>query len=575
MSEMVVGTTQGPAAAALAELADDHWQAHLATHPYSATALGDRRFDRVLGDETPAGVAARLADLAGFRARAAAIDPEALDEDDRLTRLLVFETIDAEVAMLESGIDAWTVDPIQGPHILFMGLPPLQPIVTLVHGRDFIERVHDMARFIDDHIANLRGSLGEGRVAVHQPVVKAINTLDRLASMPLESWSIVDPVHAAHDDWDPDDLSDFRADLLTAVRESLAPAFARFRDVLSDEILPAARSDDEPGIMHLDGGEAAYRRLIKAHTSLDRRPQEIHDIGLAEVARIKVETAALGRRLWGAESYAATVERMHGDRSLYYETREAIVDDARQAMAKARAAIPTWFGILPRAECEVLPIPEHEEAHSVLGYYWQPAADGSRPGQYFINTHLPERRPRYESEALAYHEAIPGHHLQIAIAQELTDLPAFRRHMSVTAYDEGWGLYTERLADEMGIYDSDVDRLGVLAFDAWRACRLVLDTGIHALGWTRQQAIDFMHDNSPVVMENIVNEVDRYITWPGQALAYKTGQLEILRLRAWARDELGDRFDIRAFHDAVLGQGALPLAALGDQVAAYVARASA
>jgi uncharacterized protein (DUF885 family) len=266
---------------------------------------------------------------------------------------------------------------------------------------------------------------------------------------------------------------------------------------------------------------------------------------------------------------------MHTDRSLYYTSREEIVADARLAMDKARAAIPAWFGRLPRADCVVIPIPEHEEAHSTLAYYWQPAADGSRPGQYYVNTRLPERRPRYESEALAYHEAIPGHHLQIAIAQELTGVPEFRRHLGVTAFDEGWGLYTERLADEMGLYGSDLDRLGILAFDAWRACRLVLDTGIHALGWTRQQAIDFMRDNSPVMIENIINEVDRYLSWPGQALAYKTGQLELLRLRAWAESELGERFDIRAFHDAVLSQGAVPLPTLDDLIARYVARAAA
>ena len=293
------------------------------------------------------------------------------------------------------------------------------------------------------------------------------------------------------------------------------------------------------------------------------------------MARIKAETLVLGRRLFETQDYASTVERMHTDQTLYYVTRDEILDDARRAMDKAWAAIPAWFGVLPRANLVLLPIPEHEEKHSVLGYYWQPAADGSRPGQYYLNTHLPERRPRYESEALAYHESIPGHHLQIAIAQELTDVPEFRRHLGVTAFDEGWGLYTERLADEMGLYGSDLDRLGVLAFDAWRACRLVLDTGIHALGWTRQQAIDYMRDNSPVMLENIINEVDRYITWPGQALAYKTGQLEILRLRAGAEAELGTRFDIRAFHDAVLSQGAVPLPTLADQIARFVARAGA
>jgi len=573
MSKTMTEAAPGSAAAALADLAAEHWEAYLAAHPYEATVIGERRFDAFLEDDSPAGTAARLEALARFRVRAVAIDPEALSDADRLTRSVLIEALDAEASLRRSAVAEWTVDPIQGPHIAFMSLPPLQPVTSMAEGQAFIARVRAMAGYIDVHMANLRHSLAAGMVSVHEPVAKAISTLEGMATKPLESWAILDPIHDPHDDWAPADLEDFRADLLTAVREGLSPALGRYRDLLADEILPAARSNDEPGILHLPGGEEAYRLLVKAHTSLDRAPQEVHDIGLAEVERIKAETVELGRRLFGTIDYASTVERMHTDRTLYYTSREEIVADARRAMDKARAAMPAWFGRLPQADCVVIPIPEHEEAHSVLGYYWQPSADGSRPGQYYINTHLPERRPRYESEALAYHESIPGHHLQIAIAQELTGVPDFRRHLGVTAFDEGWGLYTERLADEMGLYGSDIDRLGVLAFDAWRACRLVLDTGIHALGWTRQQAIDFMRDNSPVMMENIVNEVDRYITWPGQALAYKTGQLEILRLRAWAEAELGERFDVRAFHDAVLSQGAVPLPTLDDQIARFVAHA--
>jgi len=214
---------------------------------------------------------------------------------------------------------------------------------------------------------------------------------------------------------------------------------------------------------------------------------------------------------------------------------------------------------------------EHEEKHSTIAYYRGPAADGSRPGRYYINTSAPETRPRYEAEVLAYHESIPGHHLQIALAQELSDLPKFRRHLGVTAFVEGWGLYTERLADRMGLYSADLDRIGVLSYDAWRACRLVVDTGMHAMGWTRDRAIEFMVENTALAKNNIVNEVDRYITWPGQALAYKTGQLEILRLRDEARRALGRRFDVRAFHDAVLENGAIPLGTLREAVAQHIA----
>ena len=269
--------------------------------------------------------------------------------------------------------------------------------------------------------------------------------------------------------------------------------------------------------MHLPGGVDAYRALVRAHTTLEADPREIHDIGLGEVARINAETDELGRRALGAADRADTVARLRNDPALKFSTRGEIVREAERCLARARAASPAWFGILPRAECVVLPIAEHEERDSTLAYYWQPAADGSRPGQYYVNTYAPETRPRFEAKALAYHESIPGHHLAIAIGQELTGLPTFRRHAGVTAFDEGWGLYTERLADEMGLYDTDLDRLGVLSFDAWRACRLVLDTGLHAMGWSRQQAIDFMTANSPLAANNIVNEVDRYIVDPGQA----------------------------------------------------------
>jgi uncharacterized protein (DUF885 family) len=258
---------------------------------------------------------------------------------------------------------------------------------------------------------------------------------------------------------------------------------------------------------------------------------------------------------------------------MYFGSRQEVFAKAETALDRARAAIPGWFGILPVSACVVVPIAEHEEKHSTIAYYRQPAVDGSRPGQYYINTSEPETRPRYEAEALAYHESIPGHHLQIAIAQELTGLPDFRRHLGPTAFFEGWGLYTERLADEMGLYSGDLDRIGVLSFDAWRACRLVVDTGIHALGWTRRQAIDFTLEHTALAENNVSNEVDRYIVWPGQALAYKIGQLELLRMRDEARRDLGPAFDIRAFHDAVLGNGALGLKPLGQIVAGRAAPA--
>jgi uncharacterized protein (DUF885 family) len=305
------------------------------------------------------------------------------------------------------------------------------------------------------------------------------------------------------------------------------------------------------------------------HTSLDVDAEALHRVGLDEIARIDAELAELAARTIGAATLEAALARLRTDPALCFATRDEVYEKAAASLARATEAIPAWFGRLPQARCEVVRMGPHEEAHSTIGYYRQPAADGSRPGQYFINTSEPGTRPRYEAEALAYHESTPGHHLQTAIGQELPHLPEFRRHLGPTAYFEGWGLYTERLADEMGLYTGDLDRIGVLSFDAWRAARLVVDTGMHAMGWPREQAVRFMLEHTALAPNNIANEVDRYIVLPGQALGYKVGQLEILRLRAEAQARLGAAFDIRTFHDVVLGGGALALPTLRGVVEAW------
>ena len=340
-----------------------------------------------------------------------------------------------------------------------------------------------------------------------------------------------------HADWDPADQNAFDSDLRAAVRDVIRPAFERYLAVVRDEILPG-RASERPcrACSTSPGGREAYARLIEAHTSLPLTAEEIHAIGLEEVARIDAELAVLGERVLGTSDLVEIRRRLRSDPAMHFATRDEVREMADLSLARANAAVPEWFGILPKAPCVVITMPEHEERHSTIAYYRQPAMDGSRPGQYAINTSEPTTRPRYEAQALAYHEAVPGHHLQLAISQELTDLPDFRRHNGPTAYIEGWGLYTERLADEMGLYSGDLDRIGVLSFDAWRACRLVVDTGMHALGWTRQQAIDYMLEHTVLAENNVVNEIDRYIAIPAQALAYKIGQREILRLRAEAKE---------------------------------------
>ncbi len=292
-------------------------------------------------------------------------------------------------------------------------------------------------------------------------------------------------------------------------------------------------------------------------------------MGLSEIAHINAEMASLGKTLFATGSLKATVEHLRTSHELFFTTKEEIVAKAEASLAKAKAAIPQAFGVLPQADCTVVEIPDFEAPFTTIAYYKEP--NPNKPGEYYINTYKPETRLRFEMEVLAYHESIPGHHLQIAISQEQDALPVFRRHLGSTAFVEGWALYTERLADEMGLYSSDLDRMGMLSYDAWRASRLVVDTGVHAKGWTREQAESFMLEHTALTPGNIKNEVDRYISWPGQALAYKIGQLEIFRLRKHAKDALGEAFDLREFHDTVLKQGAVTLAVLAKQVDAWIA----
>ena len=279
---------------------------------------------------------------------------------------------------------------------------------------------------------------------------------------------------------------------------------------------------------------------------------------------------ALGEQLFETRDLQAIFDNLRSNPDLRFQTSEEVVEKAKSALALAKGKMHLAFDPVPQAECEVEPIPDYEAPYTTIAYYRPSAADGSRPGTYYVNAYAPETRPRFEAEVLAYHEAIPGHHLQIAIAQELDALPTFRRVMHMTAFVEGWALYSERLSDELGLYSGPADQMGMLSFDSWRAARLVVDTGLHAKGWTRQQAIDFMLANTPLAQNNIENEVDRYITTPGQALAYKTGQLEILRLREHAQMQLGEAFDLKAFHRTVLGGGAVSLGILSERVEDWI-----
>ena len=541
--------TTATVSTALDRLADAYWEAYLRRHPTYATALGDRRFDDRIEDNSSAANDAWRALLDGFERELADIG----EDGDPTTRAALADALRVDRAFLDADVAAFNVDPMNGPQVELLNIPSYQPIRSDEEAEALLGRWRAMPAFIDQAAADLRRGTAEGRTAVSMLCTKVIQQLDELLAKPEAEWPLADPAREA---------PQIRDRLLDVIGQEIRPAFERYRAVIVDEIAPSARPDDRPGLAYIPGGSEAYRLLARAHTSLDVTAEDLNAMGLEEIRRIDAEFVELGARLIGTDGLGATLRALREDPTLHFATREEIEATARASLERANRAIGHWFGRLPKAPCEVVVMPAHEEKHSTIAYYREPAADGSRPGQYYINTYAPETRPRYEAETLAFHESVPGHHLQLAIMQEVTELPAFRRFNGSTAYIEGWGLYTERLSEEMGLLSSESDRFGVLSFDAWRAARLVVDTGMHALGWTRQRAIDFMVEHTALGENNIANEVDRYISHAGQALAYKLGQLELLRLRAEARERQGDRFDIRRFHDAVLEQGALPLPVL-------------
>ena len=565
------------AAAALAQLAAEFWQLHLLADPIEATELGYHDHDDLMPDESPQARDVHLRALAVLRARLDRQAPQAaLSAPDRVTRALLAGEIDATLATATCHLEEWAIDPRDGPQVAWLDLAGMQPVGTESQRARLLARWRAMPRTLDQQIENLRRGLGAGKTSAASEVERVVRGLNELLLRPDAEWPLV----AAPLDSLPDKVSAgerrlFADALAAVVAEDIRPAFARYLSLVRDEVQPHARPDGDVGIGHLPGGAACYAALVRSHTSLVLEPRAVHQLGLTELARIRGEIEKLGPSAVGASSFADIRQRLRGsDPALFYRTRDEVEAGARAALARSTAAMPAFLGRLPRTPCVVKRVEPHEEKDSPIAFYRQPAIDGSRPGTYYVDTYQPTTRPRFEAEALAFHESIPGHHVQIALAQEMRGLPEFRKNLGVTAFVEGWGLYAERLADELGLYSSPLTRLGRLSLESWRAGRLVVDTGLHALGWSRAQAVKFLLDNTLIAPNNIETEVDRYIGWPGQALAYKIGELEILRLREEARAKLGPRFDLRRFHDVVLGSGAVSLPVLGDLVHDWTACAA-
>jgi uncharacterized protein (DUF885 family) len=481
-----------------------------------------------------------------------------------LGRLAWATRSDLEHGLWETGASA---DGYSAPQAMMFMSVPAASVTDAAAADDYLQRLTGLPPFLDAILDRYRTAKDEGRVPTRVGVGQAIDQLTGHLALSLADDTLLSPALPADVDHDR-----VRARAAEIVDGSVRPAMRRLLAGLRDELLPVARPDDRVGIRFVPGGEEGYRDAVRRHTTTDLSPEEIHQIGLDCLAELRTEWSELGGRVLGTSDVEEVLARLRDDRSLRFTTSEQIVDTVAGALRRAEEVRDDWFPAYDIADCVIEEINPIEAGNAALAHYRPPAGDGSRPGAHCVLTTDPGERFVYEYEALAFHESTPGHHLQIASAQTLTDLPEYRRFLDaeVCGYVEGWGLYTERLADEMGLYTSDLSRLGMLSFDALRACRLVVDTGMHHLGWSREQAMRFMWDNTATTQANVRNEIDRYISWPGQALAYMIGRREIRRLRALAQDRLGSRFDVRAFHGTVLGNGAVPLGVLGQIVSDWI-----
>jgi uncharacterized protein (DUF885 family) len=529
--------------------------------PLAASLLGFEAYDHQLPDLSRQAELARKARAEYIAQRAAAL-PDKPGEQDALTRAVVAQQAMALVARADAKLVEYTVAfPLTAPAAaLLHSLPLLRP-----RGRDaeraYLTRLTAIPGYLTDAAERHRAGLAVGRLPLAYLGRAAISALDRYLADP-----DADPLREPA-------LTGSRAAERDVILDRVArPAFARYRDVLDAEVVPRGRPPEQPGLCWLPDGEAVYAALSRAHTTTERTPDDLHQTGLDLIGQLDGEYAEIGSRAFGASTADAVRDRLRADPALRWRNPEEVLTAARAAVERGERMAPAWFRRVPAGRCAVRPVPDSEAAR-VTAYYIRPALDGSRPGTYYVNTYRASERERFTAEAVAFHEAVPGHHFQLALAQEAEGLPPLRRLAEITAYLEGWGLYAERLAEEMGLYSSDITRLGLLAEDSARAARLVVDTGLHTRGWSRQRAVGFLRSHTLLSETDVQAETDRYIEWPGQALSYMVGRLEIQRLRAAAERELGPAFDLKAFHDLMLTNGALPLTALADLVQNWISTA--
>jgi uncharacterized protein (DUF885 family) len=553
---------------ALNDLFEEYWQAVLKRSPEFASYLGDKRYNDRIDDYSVKAENDWLEREESYLMRLAAIDPDGLTDQEKISRELLLRQFadDAEGAQFKE----WEMplNQLGGIYTAYPNLAAQLSFTTVKDYDDWIARLHAIPRAFDQVTANMSIGMEDHRVPPKYILAKALEQVRLLASQTPETSPLAAPLKKFPASIKPAESERIKAEMLDAIGKEVLPAYLRFARFLEVSYIPAGRA--EPGVWALRDGAKYYAWQIRRETTTDLTAGQIHQIGLDEVKRDEAEMLLIAQKLGFADlkSFRASFK---SNPKLHPASGDALIDAYRGYKTQMKAKLPQLFGRLPKASLEVAAVPDYLQKNMYPAFYEPGTPDGSRPGRLRVNTYNATDRNLYAVEAIAYHEGVPGHHLQISIAQELDGLPTFRKHEGYTAFEEGWALYSERLGKDVGFYQDPYSDYGRLEADIWRAIRLVVDTGVHSQHWTRQQMVDYFHDHSAMDETTIQTEVDRYIGWPGQALAYKIGQMKILELRDRAKKALGDKFDLRAFHDQVLDSGALPLDVLGDRIDAWIA----
>ena len=561
----------GPATATEAELTtiiDDHWQWMLAKYPERRLEYGDRSGNDQWTDMSPGAFQRRYEDEGRFVQRLEQIEPATLSADAQVNRAMLLRQLRDNLTEYEDGLHLIALDMRSGPQHRHSMIDTL-PMESAQDHEDWLNRLRDLPEQLAQYQALLSEGISRDRTQAQIVMSRVPSQIANLITDQASESPFYRAFATMPEEIDPDTRAWLQSAAATIIERQINPALQALLEFLESDYLPAARP---PGIGALPGGKQVYSRLAQHFTTTDLTPDEIHEIGLREVTRIRGEMATVIDTVGFKGDIAAFNAFLRTDPQFYYQTPEALLEGYQAVSKRLDPGLVNLFGKLPRAPYGVRPSPDEEAPDTTTAYYMRPAIDGSRPGWYYVNLYQPEVRPKFEMEVLSVHESVPGHHLQIALAQELKGLPEFRRNGGFTAFIEGWGLYSERLGYDMGLYEDPYSRYGQLVYDMWRAVRLVVDTGIHYFGWSRQKAIDYFIANAAKSEADIINEIDRYIGWPGQALAYKIGQMKMLELRGEAETALGEHFDIRSFHDHMLGAGALPLDILETRMDAWLAQ---